>query len=335
MDRKNKIESIYIEDEMLKDPKMDEILKKSIMEEADQVQREMNNDPSLQKIKASDDMFNQIKARLQEQGAWEEDEEEEKQDSGNGETEEAEKIVQEQERTAEIAEEKADTDSKYQETDVYSLLSKEDREALELGKKIKKKRKRKWKQLAAAAAVVLVVFSVGMSGEASRRWMLDIWDKLTLATGIRVATDYVEGEKKNILKYSEEEQLAWEKIKEELGAPVLDFNYLPEGMEFTNYEILIDTNEALLIYSYGDKTFNIRILVGDKEKSNYMQSDVTLKLQEEITNDQDIVIKVWNTSTKGVESYIANFEYQECRFIVNGAFDVEEFEKIMKNLYII
>ena len=59
--------------------KMDRLLRKDMMEEADRIERELNEDPSLQGIKASDDMFDLIKARLQEQGVWKENEEQEEQ----------------------------------------------------------------------------------------------------------------------------------------------------------------------------------------------------------------------------------------------------------------
>lgn len=346
---------------MLNDPKMDRLLRKDMMEEADRIERELNEDPSLQGIKASDDMFDLIKARLQEQGVWEENEEQEEQKEQK-EQKKTESIVsaegQEEHKTAEnnmeenaagaggetiesVVEDIADcgnaADEVQTEKDVYSFLSKEDREALELGRKIRKKRKRNWKGLVAVATVALVVFSAGMSGEASRRWILEAWDRLVNAVGVNTFTDYVEDEKKNILmpNVSEEEQNAWEKINKELDCPIIWLNYTPNGMDFLNYNISKETNEALLMYSYGDKIFNIRILVGNKEKSNYVQSDVNLKFEEKIENDQEIMIEIWDTTTKNVESHMASFEYRECRFIVNAALPIEEFEKIMKGIYII
>lgn len=331
MDRKNKIEPFYIDDKMLEDPQMDEFLKKSVIEEADKIEKELNSDPSLRNVKAPDDMFEKIKAQLQEQGLWEEDD-----------------VSVEEAHIEENSTEENDTEGKAEGTvsgrvtekeitkeDLYKLLSKEDQEALKLGKKLKKKRKTRWKQFAAAAAAVLVVFSAGMSGEASRRWILDVWDKLILSTGVRVTTDYIEEGNKNISKYNEEEQKAWNEIRAKLNAPTVWLNYLPEGLEFSDYEIISDTREAVLFYSFEDKIFSIRVLAGNTGISFYLQSDAKPLLRENITNDQEILIKIWDTTTKGVESYEGDFEYQDCSFVFSGAFSLEEFEKIIKNFYII
>lgn len=359
MDKRKKIESIYIDDEMLNDPKMDRLLRKDMMEEADRIERELNEDPSLQGIKASDDMFDLIKARLQEQGVWEENEEQEEQKEQK-EQKKTESIVsaegQEEHKTAEnnmeenaagaggetiesVVEDIADcgnaADEVQTEKDVYSFLSKEDREALELGRKIKKKRKRNWKGLVAVATVALVVFSAGMSGEASRRWILEAWDRITLAVGVRMSTDYVEEGQDNVLKYSKEEQNAWKKIKEELDIPIVDFGYLPQEMELIDYNILKDTNEVLLIYVCENKMFNLRIISGNKGASFYLQSDVEPILKEKIINDLEIPIEIWDTSTKGVESYRAIFQYKECTFICSGAISYDEFKKIIKYIEII
>ena len=325
MDRKKKIESIYIDDEMLNDPKMDELLKKNMMEEADRVEKELNEDPALQGIRASDDMFDLIKARLQAQGVWEEDNEEKE------ETDREEKDI----KNEADADADADAAMTNNETDVYRLLSKEDREALELGKKIKKKRKRKWKQLAAVAAAVAVVFSVGMSGEASRRWILEVWDKFTFAAGLRVRTNYSENESENILTFNQEEQNAWKEIKEELNVPVIEFVYLPENMEFQDYDIIKETNEALVFYSWEDRIFSIKILSGKKNASFYFQSDIEPVLREKIINNREISIEIWDTTVNNLESYMANFEFQECIYVFSGRMPFDEFEKIMNSIQII
>lgn len=72
--KNNKIEPFYITDDMISDREMDEFLRQSMIEEADRLEEELNSDPELTGIGASDDLFLKIKARLQEMGAWEEEE---------------------------------------------------------------------------------------------------------------------------------------------------------------------------------------------------------------------------------------------------------------------
>lgn len=363
MDRKNKIEPFYINDRMLEDPDMDELLKKSIIEEADKIEEELNSDPALQGIGASDDMFELIKARLRAQGVWEEDDEIANQHNAfdkkiiacenKADTEIAEKnekeieiieeeqekdkpVIQETTYISEEGKEGIETESAETEnTDAYSFLSKEDREALELGKKVKKQRKKRWKQLIAAAAAMVIVFSAGMSGEASKRWILETWDKFTTAAGLRVRTNYVEEGTSNNAYYNIEEQNAWNDIKEKMGVPGLWFNYLPEGVVFSDYEILSETKEAHLFYTCEDKVLTVKIVAGNNAASFYAQSDMEPLLCETIINDLDIAIEIWDTTTKGIESYQADFVYQDCTFVFSGKFAFEEFEQIVKCFYII
>lgn len=368
MKRNSKITPFHIDDEELKDPKMDAMLKRSVSEEADEIEKDINSDRFLRRVEAPDDLFENIKAQLKAEGVWEE--EEEKADSVSADTDDAKidivkinninvnsvnvddehnsdgnkeghKGIEKESdlrgqtaesRTVEIknAEGTGQQAEERSTEDIYNLLSKEDREALELGKKVKRRRKKTWKQMAAAAAVVLVVFGVGIQGEASRRWMLDIWDKLTLATGMRTATDYVEDGERNIFHSSEEEQKAWMEIKEKLESPIIGFGYVPDGMEFKDYSIISDNREAFVFYSCDGNIFNIKILTGTMKTSTYLQSDNELLMKEEVKNRRDIPIKIWDTTTNGVESYMAECEFRECTFIFSGAIPFEEFEKIIK-----
>lgn len=310
MKRNSKITPFHIDDEELKDPKMDAMLKRGVSEEADEIEKDINSDRFLRRVEAPDDLFENIKAQLKAEGVWDEDEKADAESSDtdgaklnianknninadkvnvgdagnpNGNREGHKEIKKESDLRGQAAENKTvkiknaeGTGQQAEERsteDVYHLLSKEDREALELGKKVKRRRKKTWKQMAAAAAVVLVVFGVGIQGEASRRWMLDAWDKITLAVGVRTKINYTEDEGDVISKYSEEEQKAWEKIKEKLGAPMIGFGYIPKKMEFEDCTIVNENKEAFIFYSCENGIFSIRILVGNTKTSNYLQSD--------------------------------------------------------------
>ena len=61
--------------EGLEDAEMDRFLRQSIMEEADRLERELNEDPKLIGIGASDDLFGKIVEELKAKGIWEGDKE--------------------------------------------------------------------------------------------------------------------------------------------------------------------------------------------------------------------------------------------------------------------
>ena len=72
----DKISPIRIDQEVLDDPRMDEFIRESLKKEADELEAELNSDPSLEGIKAPDDMFEKLVAKLKEEGVWEEEAEE-------------------------------------------------------------------------------------------------------------------------------------------------------------------------------------------------------------------------------------------------------------------
>ena len=68
-----KVVPFDIDEKLLDDEKIDRLIKESLIEEANEIEAELENDPALIGVGASEDMFQSIVARLKEQGDWEEE----------------------------------------------------------------------------------------------------------------------------------------------------------------------------------------------------------------------------------------------------------------------
>ena len=346
-----KVVPFDIDEKLLDDEKIDRLIKESLIEEADKIEAELENDPALIGVGASEDMFQSIVARLKEQGDWEEEKDVEenpenikeiKNAEDTRETEETREIKEiESESTKEILEDQKSEQEKLEE--LYRMLPEEDRHALELGKQVKKekeirrrKRKQRWKILkrgGVVAAVFLLVFGVSMTSEANRRLVLKAWDGLMGNLGFMLPTDYV-GEKENIQSKSKEEIQAIEEISEKMEIPVIDFGYMPKGMKFQRYEMIGDGLEATMFYTYRNKIFTVTTVKIDQEGTLYYALDNEAVLRETIAIDQKLEAKIWETNLDlEEETYVAEIEYNGCRYICNGMIPLEYLEKILKSAY--
>ena len=352
-----KVVPFDIDEKLLDDEKIDRLIKESLIEEADKIEAELENDPALIGVGASEDMFQSIVARLKEQGDWEEEDVEENpknikeikdaEDAENvKETKEAKEIkeikeVKESEDTKEILEDQKSEQDKLEK--LYQMLPEEDRHALELGKQVKKekeirrrKRKQRWKILkrgGVVAAVFLLVFGVSMTSEANRRLVLKAWDGLMGNLGFRMPTNFV-GEEEVFLSKSKEEIDAIEAISEKMEIPVIDFGYMPKGMKFQRYEMIGDGLEATMFYTYRNKIFTVTTVKIDQEGTLYYALDNEAVLRETIAIDQKLEAKIWETNLDlEEETYVAEIEYNGCRYICNGMIPLEDLEKILKSAY--
>lgn len=321
---KNKITSFHSYQDDQNDQELDRFLRESICKEADEFEERLSSDPKLAGISASDDMFRMIVARLKEQGYWEEDcdtvcentgdenKNNNEEDSGRKET-----VINEQEEQVE---------------NLLRLIEK-GRKAEQDERKNAKRRIRRnqlMKRAAMIAAAFVLIIGAGFSTEASRGWVLKMWDVAMEGFGFKAATDNAHNKVVTRIK-SEEEQQALEEIKENMQVPIPDFEYMPEGMEFLEYQIIEPEWDIILFYSYQQQVINMEIVKLAKESSSYYVADKEVQLVEEYDHFEGIKIDIWKQNTNlQIESYIVEFEYKGCRYILNGSLPLEEIEQILK-----
>lgn len=318
-EKKGKITSFEITEDMLSDSELDLFLKESLIREADEIEKALNEEEALRGVGASDDLFQSIVDKLKEQGVWEETQESEQNASSSvGQPE-------------------------YKEQDViYSMLSEEDRLNIEAGKKYrmqeelrKKKQKRRAKIIkrgSVAAAAIAVVFGLGMTSDANRRLMLKAWDGLMFNLNYRLSTNYVEEE--SVRSKTKEEIEALEDIRNRLGVAVIEFEYLPEGMEYVSYDVLKHGKGAYIFYVWGDSAFNVTVTYVSNMNQNssaYAVLDQNAEIIDTVQNEQNIQFNILETNQKFEKKmYAAEVQYNDFRYIMNGVSSLEEMKKIVK-----
>ncbi|HIR13455.1 MAG TPA: DUF4367 domain-containing protein [Candidatus Choladousia intestinavium] len=334
----DKISPIRIDQEVLDDPRMDEFIRESLKKEADELEAELNSDPSLEGIKAPDDMFEKLVAKLKEEGVWEEEAEEPEekesrqtvqQDSQeNGDSKEVSKENVSDEGTLEQDLEK-----------LYSMLPKEDQEALKLGRAVSEKKKRRsvkrkkrlkiLKRAGVAAAMLVLVFGISMTSDANRKLVMQVWDGVAERFGVKLEVDYIDDG--IVESQRKEEEEAFEEIKQKTGIREIDFLYLPESMKFESYVIDDKTNEIRIYYLYKETIFYILIYQAENQRSSYQYLDGNFVFKETYTNDQNIEMEIWEAKQENNSmAYAASFHHDDYSYVCNGEIEYSEFMKILK-----
>lgn len=259
----------------------------------EQYEEELNENPDTKDLKPSDKLFENIVNKLKEQGEWDK---------------------------------KPEPDV----PNIYDMLSKEDREALALGRKIKKINKRTifMKRAAIVACVAICLFGVSMTSGANRRYIVALWNEIVGDSQLRITMNVEDEENGEAGTVSEEE--AMETIRNELGIQPIELGYRPEGMEFSNYRIDRNSGRATLFYSYQDVLFTIS-MQSNNESSKYTQEFDGVVVDEiEVRNINEIV-EIWKISDEE-ETYVAQLNKLEDLYIIRGCIEQKEFKNIIENI---
>ena len=305
--------------EELEDVAMDRFLRQSIIEDADRIERELNEDPKLIGIGASDDLFGKIVEELKTKGIWE-DEKKTKVD------EKPEPAQEEQQKPA-----------------VYDMLSEADREALAFGyqmqkkeqerKEKRKKRNRRLKHVSAAMVALVFVGGIGVSTEASRRWIFQVGDAIVENFGVSIKNNFVE-EENRIRIWNENEETALQEIKQKVDISPVKLMYLPQGMRFLSYDIDTESLCANIFYEYRDSMFIVYMFNNETENVFYYHVDEKLKEKEKIVTEQNIIISVYESEYKGAKSCMASFEHDGDYYYCVSSIEYSEIKKILKYLVV-
>lgn len=276
-----------------RDDDIGQMLLWSMKEPYEEYEKELNENPETKDLKPSDELFDKIVNSLKEQNEWEK--------SGESDT-----------------------------FNVYNMLSEEDREALELGKKIKKINKRTiiMKRVAIVACVVLCVFGVSMTSGANRQYVVSVWNSIVGNSQLRIKINVEDETDESIRNISLDE--AMNKIREQLGIEPIEMAYQPTNMEFTNYRIEKEDNKAILFYDYKNTVFAIYMQKKDS-KSKYVQEFDGVVVDEISTRLSDKKIKIWKIVDTD-ENYAAQLDGSDAYYIIRGNIEQEELVKIIENL---
>lgn len=223
----------------------------------------------------------------------------------------------------------------------YSSLSDEDYRALRLGQEMlerkeeEKKSARKKRGIRfylGLAAVLILVLAVSMTsfGGAERvvRFMKSMVGDREIAQ--------VDSSEDNLVIVEENEEEAYQAIKDEFGVEPVNIARVPEGMWFVSMELDKSMQVAEIFYSCNGE--NIVYFISASYKISSMGVDVEDRVINEYQTEKrgcQLNIKEYETPDVLIKRYSANFKYMGMEYFLIGTMKKGEFEIIIDNLHFI
>lgn len=243
----------------------------------------------------------------------------------------------------------ADNLGRAEDTDISDVtgLSKDDLEALRLGRELQRRRRKKkhwktrgektrkfvggWKRIVAAVVVLVLIAGVGVDSIGGPNRVVEI---IGLAIGgrelskINSSTDDVK------ITDRDEEKEAYQQIEDKLGLNSVRVKAIDKKMKYKYCEIDADIRTAQLLYILGDS--NIFFLVSDSYTEELWSVDIEDKAKDEYSYKKgrlDAKIIEYELSESKEKKYVAKFEYKGIYYQLIGTVKWRDFEKILKNLH--
>lgn len=225
--------------------------------------------------------------------------------------------------------EKLKADGVYKEDETDSIKTDDHKENVKIVYLPEKKRHKAARVAAAVLVCSAGIFAASMTSQANRRYFID-----SVRYWVGHDTKIVVDNDRTNEKECEDEQKAIDDIEKELSVDIPRFLYRPEGLEFKDYNISKDFEDALLQYDYNDTIMTLYINKYDKEtKSTGASLDgkeiETIKLPE-----GEASIQVKRIMAKGDKkaSYVAYWNNSTEFYQIESQMEEKEFIKLIKNI---
>lgn len=227
----------------------------------------------------------------------------------------------------------------YKKEKVYEQLSPEDREALELGRQIrrereeaqeKKGRKRFGKIALNLAAVLALVSVLGITSVGGPARLVEMMKR---AVGEREVVQ-VDSNEENLKIAEEREEEAYQKIKDAFGVDPVKIIASPEGFEFSELVIDETIQTAEMFYQY--KGENVVYFVNASYTSTSWGMDVEDTVTDTYYKEKEgtkIEIKEYEIVSSDIKRYSASYKYKGVEYFLIGTMSKQDFEVIVENLY--
>ena len=248
--------------------------------------------------------------------------------------------VREQIRAYEMEQTRKETE------EVINHLSEEDREALELGRKMLKagigqkdpeelsgkkvrRKKKPLKMYLALAAVIVCVLAMGITSMGGperivRMVKQNVGDREVEKSSTSHKIKMIEGE---------DEEKAYQEIGDVFNTDIVKIFVCLPGMSFDSVEFYEDKQMAELFYLYNKKTIVYCINAPYREESWGIDFEDTVE-EEHFENINGCRVKVtkYKIDKEDLPKWVAKFEYNNIEYMLTGTMEKQDFEKILKNL---
>ena len=225
-------------------------------------------------------------------------------------------------------------------------LSEEDREALELGRKMLKagigqknpeepsgkkvrRKKKPLKIYLALAAVIVCVLAMGITSMGGPERIVRM---MTQNVGDREVEYTVKGEKVKTIE-NEDEEKAYQKIRDTFNTDIVKVILCLSDMTFDSMNLEKDKQVAEMYYNYEGKT--IAYIINAPYRENSLGIDFEDSVEKEYTkkiNGCEIKITIYKIDGEKIPGCVAKIKYNNIEYLLSGTMKQQDFEKIINNL---
>lgn len=208
-----------------------------------------------------------------------------------------------------------------------------EREKLESDKDKKKHKSRRKVYLARVAAAVVVVLLAGGIGVTSFGGPERVMEMMKRNVGSR-EVEQVDSNKDNLVIKEENEEEAYQKIKDELGIEPVRLAVRPKDFKFE--EIKLDKKAQISEILYQYKGENILYTINMIQSNNswgIYREDKEVKKYIKKVKGIDINIQEYILSKSKKKRYVAKFKYLGTGYYLAGVMPRDEFINLLKNLH--
>ena len=176
-----------------------------------------------------------------------------------------------------------------------------------------------------AAVLMAMVFGMGITARARRRYTFDVTERDV--SGIDVIYN-----KGNIASQNDLLSDAYQRIQDELGIDVLKLNYIPDGMFFKGIDI--SKNRAIMFFEYNEKQiYLLQQLRLEGSSFNRVTDRTPYKVVYNDWLKKDLLIEVNSTEKREKEFQFQQIE-KDAYYSIEGIMKAKEFEEIVENIYL-
>ena len=234
----------------------------------------------------------------------------------------------------ETEEPKAGADKETEEGELGFGVNKETGEGeLSAGTDEKKHRSRRKAYLSRVAAAVVIVLLAGGIGVTSFGGPERVMEMMKRNVGSR-EVEQVDSNKDNLVIKEENEEEAYQKIKDELGIEPVRLSVRPKGVKFVSAEIEKRAQIAELSYQY--KNENINYVISTPQSDNSLAIDVEdneVKHYKKKIKSVVLNVKEYETEQSKERRYAVTFNYRGGEYYLIGVIPRMVFDDILNNLH--
>lgn len=186
----------------------------------------------------------------------------------------------------------------------------------------------KWS--AVAAATILGIFTVSMSSEANRAYIMQEVNRL-FGNDVNTGLNNVE-----VKESGRTVEYAFQDIENTFNIVMPEFYYLPDDMKYLDYILNEEAQTAIVKYSYGEQMIFLAIYINNKETTRLTQEDNGVYLYN-IDNEllPGLSCTLWEIYEEGDKqpTYSMKWNYKNVYYELLGKMNEEEMSKIAEEIF--